>query len=334
LSSVDTSGTPEALDIARFTDDNTIEGLSYAEFISALGLAPIESPTFTGTVTIPTPFTLGAVSVTATGTEINYLVGLSELLTTSLNGKSSTTHASQHAPNGADPVDTWYWGGALTVGDATPPVTNGYLYDCTGGTTIAILDFYDSGDDDHSEFTDGDRIGVLMNDTDVTLDFDGSPAATYLEGNAGTDFTGHATQIQLVIFIYRNGVWYTPSLTMGQSNALTLLAKVGMNTNTFTGNDTMDAAEAYNYTHYVTSAAEIELPVVAQYMSFTVITVGAIAVSIDPDASDDIVLDGVTTLGNGDKATNLSVTGDMITCTYYVANSWYCASNGWTDGGP
>ena len=34
--SVDTSGTPEALDIARFTDDNTIEGLSYSEFISAL----------------------------------------------------------------------------------------------------------------------------------------------------------------------------------------------------------------------------------------------------------------------------------------------------------
>lgn len=35
--------------------------------------APINSPTFTGTVTIPTPFTLGAVSVTATGTQINYL---------------------------------------------------------------------------------------------------------------------------------------------------------------------------------------------------------------------------------------------------------------------
>jgi len=36
---VDISGTPVALDIARFTDDDTIEGLSYAEFIAALGLA-------------------------------------------------------------------------------------------------------------------------------------------------------------------------------------------------------------------------------------------------------------------------------------------------------
>jgi hypothetical protein len=33
--------------------------------------APIASPTFTGTVTIPSPFTLGATSITVTGTEIN-----------------------------------------------------------------------------------------------------------------------------------------------------------------------------------------------------------------------------------------------------------------------
>ncbi len=35
--------------------------------------APLASPTFTGTVTIPTPFTLGATSVTTTGTQLNYL---------------------------------------------------------------------------------------------------------------------------------------------------------------------------------------------------------------------------------------------------------------------
>jgi len=36
--SVDTSGTPEANDISRFTDENTIEGLSYAELKAALDL--------------------------------------------------------------------------------------------------------------------------------------------------------------------------------------------------------------------------------------------------------------------------------------------------------
>jgi len=37
--------------------------------------APLASPTFTGTVTMPSPFTLGATSVTATGTQLNYLTG-------------------------------------------------------------------------------------------------------------------------------------------------------------------------------------------------------------------------------------------------------------------
>jgi len=34
------------------------------------------SPTFAGTVTYPTPFTLGAVSVTTTGTQLNYLAAI------------------------------------------------------------------------------------------------------------------------------------------------------------------------------------------------------------------------------------------------------------------
>lgn len=45
--------------------------------------ANIASPTFTGTVTIPTPFTLGAVSVTTTGTILNFL--------TSAAGTTGTT---------------------------------------------------------------------------------------------------------------------------------------------------------------------------------------------------------------------------------------------------
>lgn len=44
----------------------------------ALGLkSTIASPTFTGTVTIPTPFTLGATSVTTTADKLNYLTSAS-----------------------------------------------------------------------------------------------------------------------------------------------------------------------------------------------------------------------------------------------------------------
>jgi len=50
--------------------------------------APLASPTFTGTVTIPTPFTLGATSVTASGAEMNFLVGVTSSLQTQLNAKA------------------------------------------------------------------------------------------------------------------------------------------------------------------------------------------------------------------------------------------------------
>lgn len=58
--------------------------------------ADIASPTFTGTVTVPTPFTVGAVSVTATGTEMNYLVGVTSGVQAQINAKqaSDTTLAA------------------------------------------------------------------------------------------------------------------------------------------------------------------------------------------------------------------------------------------------
>jgi hypothetical protein len=73
-------------------------------------------------------------------------------------------------------------------------------------------------------------------------------------------------------------------------------------------------------------------------MNFTVITIGAVAVSLDVNASDRMYLDGVA-LDDGDKATNTSTTGDLITCAYESAAGWYCASGSpdgdhWTDGGP
>jgi len=52
--------------------------------------APLASPTFTGTVTIPTPFTLGAVSVTPTGTELNFVDGVTSAIQTQLDAKQAT----------------------------------------------------------------------------------------------------------------------------------------------------------------------------------------------------------------------------------------------------
>jgi hypothetical protein len=47
------------------------------------------SPTFTGTVTFPTPFTLGAVSVLPTGTELNYVDGVTSAIQAQINAKEA-----------------------------------------------------------------------------------------------------------------------------------------------------------------------------------------------------------------------------------------------------
>lgn len=52
--------------------------------------APIASPTFTGVVTLPTPFTLGAVSVLPTGTELNFVDGVTSAIQTQIDSKQAT----------------------------------------------------------------------------------------------------------------------------------------------------------------------------------------------------------------------------------------------------
>lgn len=60
--------------------------------------APTASPTFTGTVTIPSPFTLGATSVTADGTELNYVDGVTSAIQTQLNAKAPLVSPSFTTP--------------------------------------------------------------------------------------------------------------------------------------------------------------------------------------------------------------------------------------------
>lgn len=85
-SSLFTLTNPSAITFLRVNADNTVSALSDVNFKTALALNNVTneskstmftSPTFTGTVTVPSPFTLGSTSVTATGTQINYLSGAS-----------------------------------------------------------------------------------------------------------------------------------------------------------------------------------------------------------------------------------------------------------------
>jgi hypothetical protein len=63
---------------------------------NALNLkANLASPTFTGTVTFPIPFTLGATSVLTSGDELNFVDGVTSNIQTQLNSKQDIVTASQ-----------------------------------------------------------------------------------------------------------------------------------------------------------------------------------------------------------------------------------------------
>lgn len=135
----------------------------------------------------------------------------------------------------------------------------------------------------------------------------------------------------------------TVILSTGETTAKKFLREDGDNTcswqdpraidvATYATSQVLTAEECQGYIVYVTGAATITLPAVAAGMSVTIITIGAVAVSVDPNASDKIWLDG-TALDDGDKITNTSTAGDIAVLTYYSADGWYAATNSWTDGG-
>lgn len=93
-----------------------------------LGLkAPLASPTFTGTVTIPTPFTIGAVSMTATGTELNYVAGVTSAIQTQITAKMTNPMTT-----GGDLI----YGGASGVATRLANGTAGQVLQ-SNGTTLA-----------------------------------------------------------------------------------------------------------------------------------------------------------------------------------------------------
>jgi hypothetical protein len=169
---------------------------------------------------------------------------------------------------------------------------------------------------------------------------DSGDTITFADGTAGgdnLDFAGQDVVLDSVnerlVLEYNGTNWVIVAVSpnvLGVTYVETYEEKhAGSHTVSIDG----DTGEGYGSVHYVTSTGTITLPAVVDGTSFTIITVGAIAVSVDVNASDLIMLDG-TALDDGDKITNTSTSGDIAVLTYYDATGWYAATNGWTDGGP
>ena len=218
------------------------------------------------------------------------------------------------------------WDGDGTIEAVTSITYNGTTFDFTtntvdlGDATVTLpasqITNEAMADDDHGDFTYSSNTATIDNDAVTTAKIN-TDAVTMDSVDADGNFTS------------LTGNWATTGLLSG-----------GVVTNSKSANYTVgtdNAAESYGGIIYVTSAATITAPAVATGMSFHVITIGATAVSVDVNASDRMYLDG-TALDDGDKATNTSTTGDMISFYYESAAGWYVISGSpdgdkWTDGG-
>lgn len=89
-------------------------------------------------------------------------------------------------------------------------------------------------------------------------------------------------------------------------------------------------ANLYGGTYIVSSDdGDLQLPLMAEGMWFTIITLGAIEVVVDTNVADGYLMDGTTNV-EGKNLTNLSTTGDIAVFQYYTADDWLITTNGWT----
>ena len=84
---------------------------------------------------------------------------------------------------------------------------------------------------------------------------------------------------------------------------------------------------------YVTAPAVLTLPPVAEGMYCRIITIGNNKVFIAPDPADKIILDGKTSLVDGDRIMNVSWPGDWANLTFFNADGWSAITNGWSNAG-
>ncbi|MBI2573981.1 MAG: hypothetical protein HYV78_01130 [Candidatus Wildermuthbacteria bacterium] len=128
--------------------------------------SPSASPTFTGTVIIPSPFTLGATSMTASGTQLNYLAGATGTTGTTTTNLVFSTSPSLTTPTigaaiatsiaiGANTVDTNEWANldglnqalattsSPTFANLTISTAGGLRTGTTAGNTL-LLQAYDN----------------------------------------------------------------------------------------------------------------------------------------------------------------------------------------------
>jgi len=183
--------------------------------------APINSPTFTGTVTIPSPFNLGVTSVLPSGIELNYVDGVTSAIQTQLNARLPLAGGTMTGDilNSAAFDDD--------IGSMTYPWDNIYAdnYYTRGNTNSGShskgLRFYNyTGDATQGQFgalyTDGDLvyqyIGMGYNDSNIKTY---PNAGVLLEHNNSTKLSTSSTGVTVTGTTTTTGLKITTGATSG-----------------------------------------------------------------------------------------------------------------------
>lgn len=302
------------------TELTYVKGVSSA-IQTQLGLkAPLASPTFTGTVTIPTPFTIGAVSMTSTGTELNILDGAT-LTVTELNYVDGVTSAIQTQLGLKAPLDSPVFTTAVTL-----PV---------GLTGVVRAD-----------------TGVVSVDTDVTDLVDNLSYAKLADGTDGELITWSATGVPATVAVGTSGQVLTSN---GVGAAPTFQAAGGTIDGSGTTNevtywvdsDTVGALAVATYPSLtelayvkgVTSAIQTQLGLKAPLASPTftgtvtlpvgltgVVRTDTGVVSVDTDVTDLVTAASLTAAGKAELATIAEINTGTDT-TRAIPIDQYVASN-------
>jgi len=158
---------------------------------------------------------------------------------------------------------------------------------------------------------------------DFTATTDGGLRLVSVEANSSGDFDNFTLNLlPYILDMDENGVKY--------ANGVHSRTPVQDDADDFDDAGIFTGAELYGGTFIANGTGTINLPAVAVGMNFTVITLGAIAVTINPDDANQILADGVL-LDNGDALLNGSTAGDIAVCQYLTAGDLLCTTNGWTD---
>ena len=218
--------------------------------------------------------------------------------------------------------------------DATNYAT--WTVDATGATTVTTVDA--DGAVAHLTFSPNGTI-ILTPATDVvgaltadSVASDGVVSGTTITASTGFGL-GDADWIGIsgneIITFNAAGTIVASGGILKADGGLAALTPVTGATEGFAAGFT--GANLYGGTYIANSdGGDLTIPSIAVGMNFTIITLGAIQIVVEPSDTDNMILDG-TALDNNDSATNLTAAGDIIVFQYYDADTWLATSNGWTD---